>query len=61
MSRAEVLDMAASRSHVITLPDGDREQILGDVADFPNGHPDVKDRAGIPMLYITRCTRFRRE
>jgi SAM-dependent methyltransferase len=61
MSRAELLDMAASRSYVITLPDGDREQILGDVADFLNDHPDLKDRDDIPMRYLTRGIRVRRE
>jgi SAM-dependent methyltransferase len=61
MSRAEILDMVASRSYVITLPDTDREQLLGDVEEFLGEHPDLRGREEVAMPYITRCTRARRD
>jgi SAM-dependent methyltransferase len=60
MTRAEILDLVASRSYVITLPATERTELLGDVEEFLNDHPDVKGRDEIALPYITRCTRVRR-
>ncbi|WP_242454112.1 class I SAM-dependent methyltransferase [Bailinhaonella thermotolerans] len=61
MTRAEVVDMVASRSYVITLPERDRLRLLADVGEFLVTHPALRDREEIAMPYITRCSRFRRE
>ncbi|GAA4586745.1 class I SAM-dependent methyltransferase [Planotetraspora phitsanulokensis] len=60
MTRAELLDMVASRSYVIALPDLDRQRLLGEVEELLDSHPDLKGRSEITMPYITRCTRVRR-
>lgn len=59
MTRAEILDMVASRSYVITLPGAERDELLGDVADLLGEHPGTKGRDEIVLPYITRCTRVR--
>ncbi|GAA2545705.1 class I SAM-dependent methyltransferase [Winogradskya consettensis] len=57
LSRAELLDMVASRSYVIVLPEQDRTQLLGEVGELLDSHPDLKGRDALSMPYITRCTR----
>ncbi|MFI6741011.1 class I SAM-dependent methyltransferase [Nonomuraea sp. NPDC050451] len=59
MTRAELLDMVASRSYVITLPEADRALLLADVDRLLDSHPDLKGREEISLPYITRCTRVR--
>lgn len=59
MTGKELLDMVASRSYVITLPVGERRQLLDDIADFLDDHPDMAGRQHITMPYITYCTRAR--
>ncbi len=54
LTRAELLDMVASRSYVIVLPDDERERLLADVAAL------VGDAGEIEMPYVTRCTRVTR-
>jgi SAM-dependent methyltransferase len=54
--RAGVLDLVASRSYVIVLPEAQRAQVLADVArvldeEFPDGG-DVR------VPYVTHCSRF---
>jgi SAM-dependent methyltransferase len=60
MTRADILDMVASRSYVITMPDRERDELLGDVADLLSEHPGTRGRDEIVLPYITRCTRVRR-
>jgi SAM-dependent methyltransferase len=60
MTRAEVLDLAASRSYVVTLPAREQAQLLDEVSQLLGSHPDLKERTEIVMPYITRCTRVRR-
>ncbi|WP_433432484.1 class I SAM-dependent methyltransferase [Nonomuraea sp. CA-141351] len=60
MTRAELLDMVASRSYVITLPDPDRLRLLREVEQLLDSHADLKGQSEITMPYLTRCTRVRR-
>jgi SAM-dependent methyltransferase len=59
VTRQDILDMVASRSYVITMPDGEREQLLGEVAELLTAHPDLSGREEIEMPYVSRCTRVR--
>src|SRR5580693_7362279 len=56
-TRQEVLDLVASRSYVITMPDQERSQLLGEVAELLADHPALRGRDEIEMPYVTRCTR----
>lgn len=57
VTRQGILDMVASRSYVITMPDEEREQLLGEVAELLSGHPSLSGREEIEMPYVSRCTR----
>jgi SAM-dependent methyltransferase len=59
VTRQEILDMVASRSYVITMPEADREELLGEVAELLNEHPDLRGREEIELPYVARCTRVR--
>ncbi|QFY06550.1 methyltransferase domain-containing protein [Nonomuraea phyllanthi] len=59
MTRSELLDMVASRSYVITLPEEVRSLLLADVRELLEAHPDLKGREEIALPYVTRCTRVR--
>jgi SAM-dependent methyltransferase len=59
VTRREVLDLVASRSYVISMPGGEREQLLGEVAELLDGHPGLRGREEIELPYLTRCTRVR--
>ncbi|MFD7455010.1 class I SAM-dependent methyltransferase [Kitasatospora sp. NPDC059827] len=56
---AGVLDMVASRSYVIALPEADRARLLADVEQLLATHPDLAGRDEIAVPYVTRCTRVR--
>ncbi|MGW2250100.1 class I SAM-dependent methyltransferase [Kitasatospora sp. NPDC001660] len=58
-TRVGLLDMVASRSYVITLPDAERARLLADVEHLLATHPDLVGRDEIAMPYLTRCTRVR--
>lgn len=60
MTKAEIRDMVASRSYVITLPDAKRGELLADVDEFLRDHPDLRGRDEIVLPYVTYCTRARR-
>nr|WP_246314978.1 methyltransferase domain-containing protein [Kineococcus aurantiacus] len=54
--RAGILDLVASRSYVIVLPEDRRAALLAEVgrlldAEFPDGGP-------VRLPYLTHCTRF---
>jgi SAM-dependent methyltransferase len=55
-SREAVLDMVASRSQVIMLPEAGRSALLAEVHDLLESHPDLAGR-DIVMPYLTRCFR----
>jgi SAM-dependent methyltransferase len=54
LTRQDLLDMVASRSYVIVLPEAERRELLGDVADLLDRHGMTDE---ISMAYVTRCTR----
>ena len=57
LSRAEMTDWVASRSYVITLPDTQRESVLGQVRRLLAGHPALAGGDEIAIRMVTRCTR----
>jgi SAM-dependent methyltransferase len=59
LTRDELLDMVASRSYVITMPAGDRSELMSQVAELLDSHLDLRGRKKLAMPYITRCTRAR--
>ncbi|MFH8381541.1 class I SAM-dependent methyltransferase [Kitasatospora sp. NPDC018058] len=56
---AGIVDMVASRSYVIALPEAERARLLADVEQLLATHPDLAGRDEIAMPYLTRCTRVR--
>jgi len=52
-----VVDMVASRSYAITLPDAERGHLLADVRALLAAHPDVAGRGTVEIPYITHCFR----
>lgn len=58
-THAGILDMVASRSYVIALPEPERAALLEDVRQLLSTHPDLANPEEIAMPYITRCTRVR--
>jgi SAM-dependent methyltransferase len=52
-----LLDLVASRSYVITLPDADRAALLHQVRDLLTGHPALAGRQRLGLPYVTRCFR----
>jgi SAM-dependent methyltransferase len=56
LTRRDLLDMVASRSYVIVLPDAERQELLDDVADLLDQHGLTGE---ITLPYVTRCTRVR--
>lgn len=55
-----LIDMVASRSYVIVLPEDERAQLLADVSKLLGTHPDLAGREEFAVPYVTRCTRVRR-
>ncbi|SLL99762.1 MULTISPECIES: class I SAM-dependent methyltransferase [unclassified Actinoplanes] len=60
LTRDAVLDMIASRSYVIVLPEPERAELLGNVTELLASHPDLADHDDIVLPYVTRCTRATR-
>ncbi|MEV8377294.1 class I SAM-dependent methyltransferase [Kribbella sp. NPDC056861] len=59
LTRAELLDLVASRSYVITMPAKDRDELLHQVTELLDSHLDLRGRKKLTMPYVTRCTRAR--
>ncbi len=59
LGRSELLDLVASRSYVIVLPEEQRSELLGRVEELLDSHPDLQQRDDISLPYVTRCTRAR--
>jgi SAM-dependent methyltransferase len=57
LSRAEMTDWVASRSYVITLPDAQRNGVLGQVRDLLDTHPALAGEDEIALHMVTRCSR----
>jgi nitronate monooxygenase len=60
LGRSELLDLVASRSYVIVLPEEQRRELLGSVEELLDSHPDLRQREEISLPYVTQCTRARR-
>ena len=58
--RAGILDLIASRSYVIVLPDDERAQLLAAVADLLEHHPALRGHEEVALPYRTHCARARR-
>jgi SAM-dependent methyltransferase len=52
-----MLDWVASRSYVITLPEAQRQSVLGRVRRLLDDHPDLADGDEIAIHMVTRCSR----
>ncbi len=57
LSPEAMIDWVASRSYVITLPDAQRESVLGQVRRLLDGHPALAGGEEIAIRMVTRCTR----
>jgi len=60
LGRSDLLDMVASRSYVIVLPERQRQELLAGVEELLDTHPDLAGRDEFDLPYVTRCTRARR-
>lgn len=56
-SPAEIIDLVASRSYIITMPQDERTAVLARVRRLLDTHPDVAGAAEISLPYVTRCSR----
>ncbi|WP_377266925.1 class I SAM-dependent methyltransferase [Peterkaempfera sp. SMS 1(5)a] len=56
----DLIDLVASRSYVITMPDTQRSDLLAEVRALAARHPAMPARDRIEMPYITQCYRARR-
>src|ERR1035438_6697654 len=52
-----VVDLAASRSYIITMPADERAAVLARVRHLLDTHPALAGRAEIVLPYVTGCTR----
>lgn len=59
LTPAALLDLVASRSYVITMPEADRAAILADVRDLLDTHPALAGADEIVLPYVTECFRAR--
>lgn len=57
VSTSSLRTLAASRSHLIVLPDEAREKILEAVDELVRTHPDLRGRDEVEMPYLTACWR----
>ena len=57
ISADTLIDLAASRSYIITRPAGERAAVLDAVRRLLDTHPALAGRAEIDMPYVTRCSR----
>ena len=52
-----LLELAASRSYVITLPEAERARRLERVRELLAGHPALAGSERVALPYVTRCSR----
>jgi SAM-dependent methyltransferase len=57
ITRDTLIDLAASRSYIITMPAGQRAAVLAAVRHLLDTHPALAGRAEIDLPYVTRCSR----
>lgn len=56
---ADLRQLAASRSYLITLPDDEREALLDAVDELVGTHPDLAGREFVELPYVTNAYRAR--
>ncbi|GMA25356.1 putative methyltransferase [Luteimicrobium album] len=49
--------LAGTRSHLLTVPDVEREAILDEVDRLAATHPDLAGREAVALPYVARCVR----
>jgi SAM-dependent methyltransferase len=54
---ADLLDLVASRSYVITMPPDGRQALLEEVRALLDDHPALQRRDEVDLPYVTRCSR----
>ena len=54
---AEIIDLVASRSYIITISPAGRAAVLSRVEHLLDTHPDLAGKAEFPLPYVTRCSR----
>ncbi|MGI3902603.1 MAG: class I SAM-dependent methyltransferase [Janthinobacterium lividum] len=52
-----LVDLVASRSYVIVLPDEERRKVLDEVRAIAAREPGFAEGGLVPMPYVTRCSR----
>jgi len=57
LTRADLLDLVASRSYVITLAADERHDLLAEVEHLIDTHPSLAGVQDIQVPYIARCSR----
>jgi SAM-dependent methyltransferase len=57
LSRDELIDLAASRSYVITMPDQERAAVLAGVADLADTRLGGNETGELVLPYVTECYR----
>jgi SAM-dependent methyltransferase len=57
LSPDTVIDLAASRSYVITMPADERAAVLAAVRHLLDTHPALAGVADVVLPYVTRCSR----
>ncbi|MCW2910893.1 MAG: putative methyltransferase, partial [Actinomycetia bacterium] len=60
LSRDELIDLAASRSYVITMPDEQREAVLARVRRLASALPGLAGSGELVLPYVTECYRAER-
>ena len=59
MRPADLRTLAASRSHLLLLPDDERDALLDEIDELAATHPDLRGRDMIDVPYRTECYRAR--
>jgi hypothetical protein len=57
LSRDELIDLAASRSYVITMPDQERAAVLAGVAHLADRQLAAAGADELVLPYVTECYR----
>ena len=56
LTPGDLLDLVASRSYVILLPEGERATLLTAVSHLVRTHPSLAGRSMLELPYVTRCS-----
>ncbi len=59
MRPADLRLLANSRSHLLLLPDDERDALLDEIDELVATHPDLRGRDVIDVPYRTECYRAR--